>query len=78
MASVDPDIFFPPDPYSHAQRKQAQAICADCPVQVECLEYAVTFPTVLYGIWAGTTERQRRNIRSRRLQQQLKGEAVNE
>jgi len=38
----------------------AKAVCRRCPVQVECLAWAVENRPI--GIWAGTTERQRRNM----------------
>jgi WhiB family redox-sensing transcriptional regulator len=38
--------------------------CDACPVQVECLAYALSHPDER-GIWAGTTENDRRKIRSR-------------
>jgi hypothetical protein len=44
-------------------------LCADCPVRVECLEYALAFETragLLPGIYGGCTERQRSAIRRRR------------
>lgn len=47
----------------------ARALCAECPVREQCLEYALQFPTVdMHGVWAGLTSRQlaaeqrRRNI----------------
>lgn len=44
------EVFFP-DSYGG---REAQAICNRCPVQVECLEYAVkTRPP--YGVWGGMT-----------------------
>ena len=39
---------------------EAKRICASCPVKSECLEWAVSLPE-RHGVWAGTTERQRRN-----------------
>ena len=47
--------------YQH--EKEAKAICSKCPYKFRCLEYAVNDPS-LHGIWGGTTERQRRTIRS--------------
>jgi hypothetical protein len=35
----------------------AAAVCARCPVQVECFEYGAGEP---FGIWGGTTKRRRR------------------
>jgi len=37
----------------------ARAICATCPVQEECLNYALQFaPGDMHGVWAGLTSRQ--------------------
>ena len=44
---------------SYAAQK---AVCAVCPVQRECLDYALAHPT-LVGCWGGTTERERRRLR---------------
>ncbi len=42
--------------------EKARRICADCPVQQECLDYALEIPS-LEGIWGGTTERERQRLR---------------
>ena len=39
----------------------AKAICADCPVKLECLEHALTHDEQL-GIWGGLSERERRPL----------------
>jgi hypothetical protein len=44
----------------------ARHICAECPVRVECLEYALDRPALL-GLWGGTKVAQRAGIRSVRL-----------
>lgn len=55
---ADPAIFFPgPDD----DAAEALAVCARCPVRQECLEYALE-ARERYGIWGGTTERQRRRL----------------
>jgi WhiB family redox-sensing transcriptional regulator len=37
----------------------ARAICRECPVKTECLEYALEFPPAdMHGVWAGLTSRQ--------------------
>jgi WhiB family redox-sensing transcriptional regulator len=36
-------------------------MCKNCPVLEECFKYALTYN--VKGIWAGTTEQQRRQIR---------------
>ena len=52
-------VFFPSPGDSLAA---ARAVCADCPVQAECLSTAVADPG-LQGFWGGTSERDRRMIR---------------
>ena len=47
------------------QEGRAKALCAECPVQSECLEFALADRT-LSGIWAGTDDADRRAIRRRR------------
>lgn len=41
----------------------AKAIWATCPVQWECLAYALDDPTVT-GVWGGTTDHERATRRS--------------
>lgn len=61
---MDPAIFFPSDGIGV---QVAQRICVDCPVKVECLEYALA-DRIDHGVWGGTSERERRRIlRQRRL-----------
>lgn len=40
--------------------RPAQAICADCPVQTECLDYALTWK-ITFGIWGGLSPIERRH-----------------
>lgn len=58
----DPDIFFPE---RGASTKEAKAICKECDVREECLEYAFKNGE-RRGIWGGTSERERRQIRKQR------------
>ena len=57
------DVFFDNAPLSVFLAKQ---ICASCPVQRECLDYALTNNEV-YDVWGGATERERRKINSGKL-----------
>ena len=59
---VDPDIFFPE---RGASTKEAKAICAACAVREDCLEYALDNGEK-FGIWGGTSERERRRLRRAR------------
>lgn len=56
---VDPDLFFPERGQS---TREAKEICRTCPVKEECLEWALT-RTEPFGIWGGTSERERKRIR---------------
>jgi WhiB family transcriptional regulator, redox-sensing transcriptional regulator len=60
----DANLFFPPSYIEDRAQKllrerQAKAICATCPVRVECLEYAVRTREP-HGIWGGLNELERR------------------
>lgn len=59
-ATVDPGLFFPEGgDGSRSQVRDARRVCRNCLVQTECLNWALeTKPEA--GVWAGTTERQRR------------------
>jgi WhiB family redox-sensing transcriptional regulator len=61
---VTPSTFFPNDGVGvdHARR-----ICAGCPVQAPCLEYALV-ERIDHGVWGGASERERRRILKRRRQ----------
>lgn len=60
--SVPPHLFFPERGES---TKDAKAICARCQVRVECLEFAIE-NCEKFGIWGGTSEKERRVIRRNR------------
>ena len=57
-----PATFFPSDGVGVEVAKQ---ICAGCPVQEPCLEYALE-QRIDHGVWGGTSERQRRRILKQR------------
>ena len=59
----DHDKFFPDNGTSSAEAKH---ICSMCDVVAECLSYALRAPYGLHGVWGGTTERQRRELRRER------------
>lgn len=56
---TDPDAFFAEkgEPTLPAKR-----VCRACPVQAQCLDYAVEH-NILWGVWGGTSPRERRAIR---------------
>ena len=57
-AEVDPDRWFPE---KGGSSKEAKAICRECPVRAECLEYALETQQ-RFGIWGGRSERERRRL----------------
>jgi WhiB family redox-sensing transcriptional regulator len=59
-AETDPELFFPPKGGSGVSTR-AYDICHTCPVEAECLDFALRYR--LDGIWGGTSEIQRRRIR---------------
>ena len=42
--------------------REAKRICADCPVRIECLNYALRRDE-RYGVWGGMSERERRRLK---------------
>lgn len=66
-ASVDPELWYPPGMRVAEQREQARQaadICLSCPIQAECLEWALVAEAGLtarerYGIAGGMTPNQR-------------------
>lgn len=58
-----PDLFYPEDYPNHSRdranaTKIAKQICRECPLQIMCLDYAVTAKEE-FGIWGGTTAHER-------------------
>ena len=58
---ADLNVFFPGRGES---AEPARQVCAGCPVQQPCLEFALSQGEV-HGIWGGLTERDRRALRTR-------------
>jgi WhiB family transcriptional regulator, redox-sensing transcriptional regulator len=61
---TDPALFFPVGATGPAleQIEAAKAVCRECTVQAECLEFAVTTHQDA-GVWGGTSEEERRELR---------------
>jgi WhiB family redox-sensing transcriptional regulator len=60
--ALGPGTFFPG---SDESLNIAFAVCARCPVKVECLDYALGDPS-LKGVWGGTSGRERVRLRAGR------------
>jgi WhiB family redox-sensing transcriptional regulator len=62
----DSSLFFAPNYFERKEQKdaredRARAICARCPVRMDCLEYALRIREP-HGIWGGLNELERRNV----------------
>ncbi len=66
--SADPTLFFHPQNERGSARRSrdlaAKAVCASCPVRIECADYAVRAREP-YGVWGGLTEEDREAIYAR-------------
>lgn len=60
---IDPELFFPAA--GAGEGAEAKAVCARCPVAEQCLDFAL-MGNERYGIWGGTSERDRRRLRAAR------------
>ena len=62
---ADPELFFPIGTTGPALRQiqEAKRICRTCPARTQCLAWALEHG-ITDGVWGGTTEDQRRAIRS--------------
>lgn len=61
-AGIDPDLFFPE---RGASTREAKAVCFGCVAREGCLEHALANGEK-FGIWGGTSERERRRLRRQR------------
>jgi WhiB family redox-sensing transcriptional regulator len=71
---TNPEAFFSEDPPEdkrgnsksvYKYEYEAKKVCSDCPYQQRCLVYALANNET--GIWGGTTDNERRQIRRSRL-----------
>jgi WhiB family redox-sensing transcriptional regulator len=62
---MDSDLFYPVK-VGVSPGQGGKAVCEECPVVAECLEYVLSRPTPELGIWGGTNERDRRILRRER------------
>jgi WhiB family redox-sensing transcriptional regulator len=67
--SAEPTLFFHPEgergPARVARDAAAVAVCAHCPVRVECAAHALAVREP-YGVWGGLTEEAREEIYAQR------------
>ena len=70
----DPELFFPIGTTGAAllQLTDAKRVCAGCPVQSECLRWALV-AGIEYGVWGGMGEDERRALRRRTARQRVLG-----
>jgi WhiB family redox-sensing transcriptional regulator len=59
------DLFFPELGQSNRSKK-AKIICKECPVQLECLSYAMD-NKIEDGVWGGSTPKQRIKWRQKKM-----------
>jgi hypothetical protein len=52
------DVFF-----AEAMTDIVKAICAECPVKIECAQFAINAGASLFGVWGGLTRRERGTLR---------------
>ncbi len=57
-AQVDPELFYPE---KGGSTREAEQVCAACPVRAECLAYALAHGE-RFGVWGGESERSRRAL----------------
>lgn len=63
---ADPELFFPVGESGPAaeQAERAKQVCHACPVEEQCLEWALSTNRTS-GVWGGTDEEERRRLRRR-------------
>lgn len=61
---ADPELFFPVGDSGPAveQAERAKAVCHSCPVESQCLEWALNTGRTS-GVWGGTDDEERRRMR---------------
>ena len=60
--NIDPDWFFPDSEHpTNLEQRAALSICQNCPVQMNCLGYAIkNWP--VYGVWGGMKNKDIKDI----------------
>lgn len=57
--TTDVEAFFPE---KGGSPREAKRVCAECPVRIQCLQYALEH-NEKHGIWGGLTDRERRGLK---------------
>src|ERR1700746_3197459 len=72
-----PELFFPVSDIraARAQVEAAKKVCRHCPVKGICLSWAMDNGQEA-GIWGGTTEEERRQLRQLRRRRRIRGESA--
>lgn len=73
----DPELFFPVgrDDLHGPEVEAAKAVCAECPVRDDCLDYALATHQP-DGIWGGATTTERQAIVRRRARERARARAA--
>lgn len=68
----DISLWFPSSDNPIQATTKAKAICAECPVKMDCLELAIA-ERIPHGIWGGMTSDERNKLRHARYNLSRKG-----
>ena len=61
---IDVEVFFTEEKGNYPHLNYIKKLCSNCPVQVQCFDYAIE--NLVEGIWGGTTKKERDKHRSKR------------
>jgi hypothetical protein len=63
-----PDMFFidEQDPLGREKMRISRALCADCPIKMKCLQYALE-ANEAHGIWGGLTRNERNVLKRKKI-----------
>lgn len=62
----NPDDWFPSEGDSQAPKRAKKVCVSECPVLLQCREYAVNFPVAVTGVWGGWSKTEIQQERMRR------------
>jgi WhiB family redox-sensing transcriptional regulator len=61
-AQIDPDSWYPENGRWRGADSEAKAVCEECEVRVQCLEWALEHDE-RYGIWGGLSANERARLK---------------